>query len=162
MANYELGITRYTSNIMEFENRALTTRPLFPVGVNIFVVRDGKLLLGKRQNPNYHDGEWGLPGGHLEEREQMSACAERELQEETGLTAKKFKFVIADNDVREQKFHYVHFGFLAEDAEGEVQNREPDKCYGWEWFPLDNLPNPLFIGHKKIIRGFIEQKTFIE
>jgi 8-oxo-dGTP diphosphatase len=74
-------------------------RALFPVGVNIFVVRDGKLLLGKRKNV-YGNGEWGLPGGHLESGETMVQAAARELDEETGLFARDFSFVNLVNDVR--------------------------------------------------------------
>lgn len=146
---------------MEFKNRELTTRPLFPVGINVLVKRDGRLLLGKRKS-SYHDGEWGVPGGHLEEGEKMLDCAARELEEETSIKATKFKLVVIDNDPREDKFHYVHFAFLAEDPEGEAQLVEPHACYEWGWFDLQNLPEPLFIGHKKFIQGFIEGKTFLD
>ncbi|MDB5265132.1 MAG: hypothetical protein JWN64_703 [Parcubacteria group bacterium] len=146
---------------MEFRNRELTNRPLFPVGINIFVIRDGKILLGKRKS-SYHDGEWGVPGGHLEEGEKMLECAARELLEETGLTATTLEFVITDNDPRQDKFHYVHFGFLAENTIGEPKLMEPECCYGWEWFPLNELPSPIFIGHQKIIQGFIDGKQFLD
>ncbi len=146
---------------MEFKNRELVDRPLFPVGVNVLVIRDGKILLGRRKGSD-PEGAWGLPGGHLEEQERMLDCAARELEEETGLTAASFTFAIADNDAREQKHHYVHFGFLTEGVAGEPTLREPDRCYGWEWFPLDKLPSPLFVGHKKMIEGFVEKKVFVE
>jgi len=146
---------------MEFKNRELADRPLFPVGVNALVVRDGKLLLGKRR-AKYHDGEWGIPGGHLEEGESMLNCVARELEEETGLTATGFKFVITDNDPRQDKFHYIHFAFLAEGVTGEPMLMEPEKCYEWRWFPLDALPEPLFVGHKKFIHGFIAGELFLD
>ncbi len=145
----------------EFKNRELTTRPLFPVGINVFVVRNGKLLLGKRKS-SYHDGEWGVPGGHLEEGESMLACAARELVEETGIKASKFRLAITDNDPRQDRFHYIHFAFLAEDAEGEAQLAEPHACYEWDWFGLHNLPEPLFIGHRAFIKGFVEGKSFLD
>lgn len=136
-------------------------RPRFPVGVNVYVVRDGKLLLGRRKS-TYHDGEWGLPGGHLERGEQMLACAARELMEETGIAAAGFEFINADNDARHDGAHYVHFGFAAVDSEGEPRLCEPDHCYGWEWFQLGALPSPLFIGHEKLIRAFVERVRFTE
>lgn len=136
-------------------------RPQFPVGINVFAIRDGKLLLGKRKNVA-GDGEWGLPGGHLEERERMLECAARELREETGMTAKSFRFAIIDNDWRDQKYHFVHLGFVAEDLEGEPQVLEPDRCTEWRWFAPDALPEPLFFGHEKAIRAFLENKTFVE
>ncbi|KND49674.1 MAG: 8-oxo-dGTP diphosphatase [Parcubacteria bacterium C7867-008] len=138
-----------------------STRPQFPAGINVFVIRDGKLLLGKRKS-SYHDSEWGLPGGHLEHGEMMMEAATRELKEETNLDAGSMTFVIAENDPRDDGNHYVHFGFRAEDVKGEVVNTEPDKCYSWEWFTLDALPEPLFIGHKKLIEGFVQGKLFHE
>lgn len=139
----------------------LDTRPLFPVGVNVFVIRDGKLLLGKRIG-TYHNNSWGLPGGHLEHLESMDACGKRELLEETGMTAGELKFVVCDNDVRQDNYHYVHFGFLAEDVSGEPQLMEPDRCTGWDWFPLDALPSPIFIGHERIIESFLKGQVFAE
>ena len=145
---------------MEFKNRQLTSRPLFPIGVNVLVIRDGKLLLGKRKSAR-HDGEWGVPGGHLEEGESILGCAARELKEETGIKASRFKLAVIANDPHQEEFHYLHFAFLAEDAEGEAQLAEPDECYEWGWFDLQNLPEPLFIGHKRFIKGFIDGDTFL-
>jgi hypothetical protein len=39
---------------------------------------------------------------------------------------------------------------------------EPNKCYEWKYFSLDDLPEPIFIGHKKIIPAFIEKTVFID
>jgi len=41
----------------------------------------GEVLLLER-----HDGEWDLPGGHLEPGESLEETAARELMEETGFT----------------------------------------------------------------------------
>jgi 8-oxo-dGTP diphosphatase len=147
---------------MDFKNRELVSRHLFPVGVNLFVIRDGKLLLGRRRDASYHDGEWGVPGGHLEEGELMASCAARELDEEVGLQADAFTLVAIDNDVRQDGFHYVHVGFTADGVRGEPVLKEPHKCYGWDWFSLTQLPEPLFIGHRKLIQGFIAGRLFTE
>ena len=56
------------------------------------MVKNGKLLLGKRKNI-YGAGTWGLPGGHLEFKEAMKTAASRELMEETGLKAENLEFV---------------------------------------------------------------------
>jgi len=138
-----------------------TERATFRVAVNVFVIQDGKFLLGKRKAP-YHDGEWGLPGGHLEKGEKAVNAGMRELEEETGLTAKRLEFVCCDNDIRDDGNQYVHFAFAAHEVAGTLTLREPNKCYEWGWFPLEALPSPLFIGHRKIIRAFIEKVPFIE
>jgi len=49
----------------------------------------GNILLQQRTDFNH----WGLPGGALELDEDVNACARRELEEETGLTAGKLRLV---------------------------------------------------------------------
>ena len=127
----------------------------------MFVIQDGKLLLGKRKG-SYHDGEWGLPGGHLEMREKIMDGAKRELEEETGLIAEELHFELVQNDIRQDNNHYIHFGIVADSVKGTLENKEPEKCYGWEYFPLNELPSPLFVGHKRLIEAFIEKKVFSE
>jgi 8-oxo-dGTP diphosphatase len=136
-------------------------RKKFSVGVNIFVLRDKKLLLGKRKNV-YGDGTWGLPGGHLEYGEHMERAALRELEEETGLKAKKFTFANLINDFHDDQ-HYLQIGFLAQEVDkAEPALEEPDRTEKWEWFDLDNLPDKIFISHVKQIQAFRENSYFLE
>lgn len=50
------------------------------------VIRDGQVLLVQRANPP-DAGFWGFPGGKIEFGETLLGAAERELLEETGVTA---------------------------------------------------------------------------
>ncbi|MFI5721098.1 NUDIX hydrolase [Nocardia sp. NPDC051750] len=63
-------------------------RPALAVTVDLaaFTVRDGDLhvLLIERGRPPY-TGQWALPGGHLEDGEDLDTAAARELAEETGV-----------------------------------------------------------------------------
>ncbi len=113
------------------------------VGLGIIIIRDNKILLGKRKNA-HGAGEWSLPGGHQEYNEDWEETARRELKEETDMDLKQAKFVSATNDrfPKEDK-HYVTI-FLQGIAYGEPKLMEPDKCEKWEWFDLDALPQPLF------------------
>lgn len=61
-------------------------QPWPKLGVSACVWRDGKVLLVERAKPPV--GIWAFPGGHLEPGESLEAAAARELQEETGLTAR--------------------------------------------------------------------------
>jgi|TARA_B100000530_G_scaffold54836_1_gene30942 8-oxo-dGTP diphosphatase len=54
--------------------------------VGAVILSEGRLLLVKRANEP-HRGSWSIPGGRLISGESWQAAAEREVLEETGLTA---------------------------------------------------------------------------
>ena len=139
-------------------------RDLFRIGVNIFCVRDGKLLLGERIGDTWPDGNgWGLPGGHLEKGELMKDRARTELEEETGLHVNDLEFIAFHNNNNDRNYvHYIHIGFLGHGIEGDPQVKEPDRCKEWRWFSLDKLPDHIFIGHRGLIRTFLEKKSFLD
>lgn len=155
---YEIAKSQY---IKDMTDQSKTEYDSFRVGANVFVVRDNKLLLGKRNNI-FGEGTWALPSGHLEIGESMMGAAKRELQEETGLIAQGMKFVSLVNNIQDDG-HYIQVGFLAEGVEGEPELKEPDKCYEWQWFKIGELPEDIFIGHDELIKVFIKgNQTFAD
>ena len=120
--------------------------PIYPrVGVGVIVIRDQKVLLGKRKNA-HGEGDWNFPGGHLEFGEEIIACAAREVLEETGLAISNANIGPFTNDVfMEEHKHYITVYVIGDSLEGEAQRLEPEKCEGWQWFSWDNLPQPLFL-----------------
>jgi 8-oxo-dGTP diphosphatase len=59
----------------------------FGIRVGAVVAREGELLLVRHQKPT-RDPYWVLPGGRLEPGEKIPECAEREIREESGLSAR--------------------------------------------------------------------------
>jgi 8-oxo-dGTP diphosphatase len=115
------------------------------VGVGVLIVNGNRILLGKRRGA-HGEGCWAPPGGHLEFGESWETCAQREVLEETGLTIAKPWFYGVTNDVfHESNKHYITIFMHAQYAGGTVQNCEPEKCEGWEWFVRDRLPDKLFL-----------------
>lgn len=54
-------------------------------GAGVLVIdKEGRMLLGRRSD----SGQWATPGGHVEEGEEFSEGAIRELKEETGIVGK--------------------------------------------------------------------------
>lgn len=138
-------------------------RASFHVGANCIVMRNGMVLLGLRKGSG--EGYWGLPGGHLEWGERLADAALRELEEETGMRAEHAEFVGIVNDVRERSGetqHRIQIAFLIEDAKGEPENLEPEKCYEWQWFSLEDLPDTLWGPFKDQFRGFIEGERLLD
>jgi 8-oxo-dGTP diphosphatase len=137
-------------------------------GFGVMVLRDGKLLLGKRHEDSakadselHGEGTWTMPGGKFEWGETFSEGAKRELLEETGMILKKSRTICVNNDKNEFA-HFVTVGFLAEEYEGEPRVMEPDEITEWKWFELDNLPSKVFPPSTKILKCYLEKKSSLE
>ena len=113
------------------------------VGVGVMILKDSKVLLGKRKNA-HGAGEYAWPGGHLEFGESFEACARRETMEEAGIKITNVRFLRLLNFQKYADKHYADIGLIADWESGEPQIMEPDKCEGWDWYDIDNLPQPLF------------------
>lgn len=115
------------------------------VGIGIVLLNNNQLLLGKRKG-SHGEGEYALPGGHLEMYESFEDCVLRELAEETGPDVKvsKIDFLCVTNLVKYKPKHYVDIGMLAIYSKGEPRVMEPNKMEEWQWYDLENLPSPLF------------------
>ncbi|MBS3123103.1 NUDIX domain-containing protein [Candidatus Woesearchaeota archaeon] len=115
------------------------------VGVGVIVIKDRKVLLGKRKN-THGEGHWSYPGGHLEFGESWEECCRREVMEETGIEIKNLRFGTLTNDVFEgEDKHYITICMISDFASGEVKIMEPEKCEEWNWFEWHDLPQPLFL-----------------
>lgn len=115
------------------------------VGVGVIVIRDKKVLLGKRKGA-HGEGSWCFPGGHLELNESPEDCARREVLEETGIAIRDLRRGPFTNDIfADEKKHYVTLFVIADYDSGQVKVLEPTKCEAWGWFGWDEFPEPLFL-----------------
>jgi len=132
---------------------AVHSRPI--IGVAVIVVRDNRVLLGKRKGA-HGAGGWQFPGGHLEYNESIENCAAREVWEETGLHIRNLRSGPYTNDIfREEKKHYVTLFVVADYEAGTAQVKEPEKCERWQWFKWGVFPEPLFLPTKHLLeQGF--------
>lgn len=120
------------------------------VGVGVILMKDGKVLLGKRKK-SHGEGCWAHPGGHLEFGETFEECAKREVMEETGLKIKNIRVGAVTNDIFEnENKHYVTIHAICDYDSGELENKEPEKCEKWEWFEWDKLPDNVFLTIKNL------------
>lgn len=122
------------------------SKPQTPkVGVGVVLRRKNKVLMGLRKGA-HGQGEWSLPGGHMELGECFPDVCAREVKEETGITIQGVKKQGFTNDIFETDgLHYVTLFFEALwDTTQEAQNLEPDKTVEWQWFDIDDLPDNMF------------------
>jgi 8-oxo-dGTP diphosphatase len=137
--------------------------PRHLIDVHVLLVRDGQVLLSRRRDPSaVYDGRWHLPSGKLDAGESVLAGAVREAREEIGV-------VIAPADLR--FVHTLHVRDCGDEPRlgvffevlrwmGEPVNREPDKCSGLSWFPLDGLPEDMIEYPAAGVRGYLTGQTF--
>jgi ADP-ribose pyrophosphatase YjhB (NUDIX family) len=138
------------------------------VGVGVMLFKDGKVLLGKRNDDAqkassdlHGEGTWTMPGGKLDFQETLIDGAAREVFEETNLKINKDKIKIlsvADEIVPDN--HYVTVGFLCEDFEGELKTMEPEEITEWKWYDLNNLPEKVFLPSAKMIKAYLTGKIY--
>jgi ADP-ribose pyrophosphatase YjhB (NUDIX family) len=115
-------------------------RATFPTTVHLFFFRGDEILLLRRFQTGYRDGQYSVPAGHLDGGETVLAAAVREAREEVGVridpSALSFSSVMHRNEGEERIDFFVHVRAW----EGDPVNAEPDKCDELRWSPLDALP----------------------
>ncbi len=60
-------------------------RALFPVTVHLFFFRENQILLIRRFNTGFADGQYSVPAGHLDGNETVIDAARREAEEEVNV-----------------------------------------------------------------------------
>jgi 8-oxo-dGTP diphosphatase len=107
------------------------------------------LLLVQRAHPPFA-GEWALPGGFVDEGEQVAHAAARELAEETGLKLGTLRLLgVYDTPGRDPRGWTVSITYLAE-LPTQMPVTGGDDAREARWFGADHLPKLAF-DHATII-----------
>jgi len=107
----------------------------------LFLKKDNKVLLQRRQNTGYQDGNYSFVAGHVDEGETYTEAMIREAKEEANVTIEPNHIHAVHvmhclfNDVV-----YVDTYFTVDSWSGDVKNLEEQKCDDLSWFDIDNLP----------------------
>jgi len=115
-------------------------RATFPVTVHLFFFCEDRVLLIRRYNTGYADGQYSVPAGHLDGGETVIAAARREALEEVGVRIEpqdiEFSSVLHRLDGEERVDFFVNI----HKWDGEPANTEPDKCDEIRWVKMEQLP----------------------
>ena len=119
-----------------------------------------KILLIKRKKDPFKNS-WALPGGFLEETEELEEGAKRELLEETGLEIEDLKQLKTYGDIyRDPRGRTISIAFIGV-VNKEVKIKAGDDAKEANWFDLDELPDLAF-DHSKIIedaKNYLQTKN---
>ncbi len=122
---------------------------------HLVITQGTDVLLLRRFNTGYADGQYSLVAGHIEEGESAIQATSREAHEEAGIA-------IDPNDV--VMFHVMHR--LAEESrmslffttkrwQGTPHNAEPHKCDDMRWAPINAMPdNTIKYVQQALMLGF--------
>jgi 8-oxo-dGTP pyrophosphatase MutT (NUDIX family) len=113
----------------------------FKSAVHLFLIQDGKVLLSRRCNTGYEDGNYSVPAGHLDGGEEVKAAAIREAAEEIGILLMPEDLEVVGVMHRRSDDERIDFFLTARNWSGEIVNREPEKCDDLSWFDFDQLPS---------------------
>ncbi len=111
--------------------------------VYLILKREGNILMLRRFNTGFADGNYSLPAGHIDGGESIFNAMAREAKEELGigLDARNMRVVHVMHRKCESP-DYERFSVFIEASKfnGEIKNMEPDKCDDVKWFSMDDLP----------------------
>ena len=119
----------------------MAPRARFPATVHLFFFRAGQILLLRRFNTGYRDGEYSVPAGHLDGNETVRAAAQREAAEEVGVQIEADDILFSSVMHRNEGDERVDFFVEVLAWSGEPVNNEPHKCDELRWVDLNSLPS---------------------
>ena len=116
------------------------SRATFPVTVHLLFIRDNQILVARRFNTGYRDGEYSVPAGHLDGDETVIAAGMRETKEEVSVTIEAGDLTFSSVMHRNEGEERIDFFVQVHKWQGEIVNAEPDKCDDLRWVNFNDLP----------------------
>lgn len=108
--------------------------------IYVLFTKDNKILLFRRINTGWHDGLYGIPGGHLEDGETVLEGACREALEETGLSVNPKDLELVHTVHRKSNYDYIDIFFRVTKWDGEPRLTEENKSDKILWADINSLP----------------------
>jgi len=127
------------------------------VTVDVVLVKPNlkQLLLIKRKNEPFKDC-WALPGGFVDENEDLETAAKRELEEETQVKINALEQIGAyGKPFRDPRGHMVSIAYFGR-VNDDVIAKASDDAKEVNWFSITDLP-PLAFDHQEIISDALKK-----
>lgn len=126
--------------------------------VSVLILKDDKVLLGKRASSSFKAGMWCMPGGFIEFDEDFLTAGRREVQEETGLNVEIQSILSVMCNYLRADLHTLVVVLLAHVVNGELC--PGDDLEAVEWFPLSGpFPELAFAADEHIIARYYQTRV---
>lgn len=132
------------------------------VAVHLILIRGESVLLLRRANTGYEDGNYSVPAGHLDGGETVTTAAIREAAEEVGVGLAPGDLSFALVMHRRAEAERIDFFLAASSWTGEPYNREPEKCDELRWVPPGSLPENTVPYVRRGIEAYLAGERFVE
>lgn len=131
------------------------------IAVHLFLISDKKILLLRRFNTGFGDGQYSVPAGHVEQYESAVSAIIRETNEEIGIDIKNDTLRVVQlmhrKGIDSERIDYF---FVVNKWMGEIINNEPHKCDKLKWYNINNLPDNMLDYVDTAINNFLKGVTF--
>ena len=138
------------------------SRATFPVTVHLLFIRDNQILVARRFNTGYRDGEYSVPAGHLDGDETVIAAGMRETKEEVSVTIEAGDLTFSSVMHRNEGEERIDFFVQVHKWQGEIVNAEPDKCDDLRWVNFNDLPENTIPYVRRAIKNHMNGVAFDE
>lgn len=139
------------------------TKRVTQIGVShLFLLHKKQILLSRRCNTGYRDGQYSVPAGHIEENESATEAIIREAKEENGINIKAKNLTLIHVMHRHENDKRIDFFFTTKKWQGKLENKEPHKCDHLDWFNLNKLPRNIVPYIEQAINCVLKKQIYSE
>ena len=130
------------------------------VAVYLLLLCSGDILIARRRNTGYQDGNYNFPSGHVEEGESPFNALVREVEEELGaVTADELRKTgprlchmqwRPEHDKTGDRLD-LYYGLQMVGNKHNVINGEPEKCDDLKWHYVNRPLPENFVPHQRVV-----------
>ncbi|MBN2392022.1 MAG: NUDIX domain-containing protein [Anaerolineae bacterium] len=136
-------------------------RATLPVVAHVFLLRSDAVLLLRRANTGFEDGNYGPVGGHLEGGESIKQAAIRECSEEIGVDIDPADLkIVGVSHYSSPKSEGIDFFLSASLWRGEPYPRA--ECDDLQWCPFDALPENTILFVRRAIEHHLRSGVWFD
>ena len=111
------------------------------VAVHLFLIKDNQILLQRRFNTGYEDGNYSVIAGHIDGGEDVFSAMIREAKEEGGIDIAPDNLQAIQVMHRKREDERIDYFFVCKNWEGKPRIMEANKCDEIRWVDIDALPD---------------------